>query len=121
MKRASRPASLRAGGRDALWLALGGTLLVPPLQEFAEQRLALLVRHGGGGATLALEEARELGRCDLRIAALRAHALQHFLRYARSGPARNGGGQVHVTPFRMPRRLEKLLPFGEQALGEFLH
>src|SRR5262245_53178733 len=90
-------------------LALGGAALpIAPLQEFAEQCLTLLVGQGRGGAALVLQEGRELGGRNLRIGgAFRAHALEHLLRHARAGPARNGGGEVDVTPFRVARRLEE--------------
>src|SRR5262245_22770054 len=116
-------ASAFAARRDAVGvdatLPLAADPLLPrllPLQEFAEQRLALIGRRCRTPYAFLLQEGCELGgRCGLllRIDALGlAKPLQHLFRDAPTGPPRHRCGEIDITPFRMPRRLLELVKLG---------
>jgi len=88
-----------------------------PLQEFAEQALAIGIAHWHVG--LIAQGGLERGAL-LRLLLLHRHLLQQLLRHAGSRPAGHGGGQIHVAPFRMVRRMLERIPAAEQIFDEAL-
>src|SRR5262245_23166552 len=88
-------------------------LALLPTQEFAEQRLPLLLRHPG---SLRFRRPDNVTTGPPRIDGLGGtDALEHLLRRRPAGPARNARRQIDVAPFRMAWRLAELVPLGEQA------
>src|SRR5260370_31064628 len=93
----------RHRGEQTLSLAADTLPLLLPLQEFAEQRLALILRRLHIGDALLLQEGRELrgsaSLCRIDTIGL-ANSLQHLFRHAPPGPTRHRRGQIDVTPLR---------------------
>src|SRR5262245_22533078 len=96
-------------------------LPIPPLHELLEQRIAITLRDRCTGGWRSAEERLELAIDVLlgwHLAAI--EALQLLLRRAEPGPALHRRCQVDVLPLRMVRRLQQLVPIGEQPLDEAL-
>src|SRR5262249_8766414 len=97
-------------------------LPVTPLHELLEQSVAVALRNRRTGGWRSAQECLEFAADIL----LRRHfaaiePLQLLLRDGKSGPALDRGRQVDVPPFRMVRRLQQLVPVGEQPLNETLN
>src|SRR5690349_1587370 len=94
--------------------ALAVRALLLPLQKLAEDRFALRARKIGKYRLFGFEECRELFHVRLlRRPLLLPDTPQHLLGETRSRPAWNCRRKIYVAPFRMPRRLAKLLPVAE--------
>ena len=98
---------------------LAPALLLAPLQKFTEQRLSLLRREALRSRPCC--SGRSKTRCSPLAHPPWANALEHLLRDAPAGPARDRRRQIDVAPFGMARRLAKLVPFGEQVVDEPLN
>src|SRR5260370_38270908 len=96
-----KPGHDRRREEQTLSLAADTLPLLLPLQEFAEQRLALILRRLHIADALLLQEGRELrGSASLRrIDTIGLpNSLQHRFRRPPTGPTLSCCGQIHVTP-----------------------
>src|SRR5262249_51202583 len=113
-EKCSRTQSLTATATSAS----SPTLLFAPLQEFAEQGLAIglaLWRAGSDAIQEGLEIATDAFLSRYRRA---MQTSEHLLGDDVPGPARDGGGQVDVAPFGMTGRDQELVPLGEEPLDK---
>src|SRR5262245_31959624 len=96
-----------------------GFLPVTPLHELLEQSIAFALRNRRTGGWRSAQECLELAADILLRRQLAAiEPLQLLLRGGKSGPTLDRSCQVDVPPFRMVRRLQQLVPVGEQPLDE---
>ena len=96
------------------------SLLLAPLQELTEQRLAIRLALGRARSDAAEEGLEIAAEVVLRRQRRAAEALEHLFRDGVSGPTRNGRRQVDVAPFGMTGRDLELVPLGEELLDETL-
>src|SRR5215510_16494605 len=96
-------------------------LLLPPLQELAEQRFALALARRRAARAGARQEGLEIA---VQVAVARHFLalvlLQGLFGHGKPRPPGDRGRQVYVAPLGMIRRLLELAPVGKQALGEAL-
>src|ERR1044071_2636461 len=102
-----------------LWLDLlpSLALLLAPLQELAEQRLAIgsALRHARSGL---VQEGLEVASDLFLVGGRSAETLEHVLGDLVTRPAGNGRPEIDVTPLRVPRRDLEAIPLGEHLLDE---
>ena len=110
------------GKRFILDLTSGGALAFSPAQKFPKQDFALFLGKVRANRAGVAEECRKLAAGDLLLVLyIQPQFLQRFVGGVQPGPARNGCGQIDVLPFRVTRRLAKLVELREQCIDELLH
>src|SRR5262245_6521159 len=96
-------------------------LLLPPLQELAEQAFALALARRRAARAGARQEGLEIA---VQVAVPRHFLalvlLQGLFGHRKPRPSGDRGRQVYVAPLGMIRRLLELAPVGKQPLGEAL-
>jgi hypothetical protein len=102
-------------------LPCSARLLLPPLQKLSEQRFAIALVFWSTGSD-AMQKYLEIALDILLSRSRRAvETLKHLLGYNVSCPPRNSAPEVDFPPLRMAGRDQKLVPMGEEPLGEALN